>query len=64
LHIGKFIYYKSVVITDVDTTYDTKMDENGFPIRARLNVSFRTFLTPTKEDLDEIFPRQPRQNGI
>lgn len=60
LHIGRFIYYKSVVITDVDSTYDTKMDVEGIPIRAVVNVSFKTFFTPVKEDLDEIFGGGPQ----
>jgi len=59
LHIGRFIYYKSVVITDVDSTYDTKMDAEGLPIRAVVNISFKTFFTPVKEDLDEIFGGGP-----
>jgi len=64
LHIGRFIYYKSVVITDVDATMDTKFDYQGLPVRAQVNISFRTFLTPVKEDLSSMFFNNGGFNGV
>lgn len=56
LHIGKFLYLPSVVITDVSPTYDVMIGPDRNPIRATVNVNFRTFFIPTQNDIDVMFP--------
>ena len=59
LHIGKFMYLPSVVITDVSPTYDVMIGPDRNPIRATVNVNFRTFFIPTQNDIDIMFPSAP-----
>lgn len=56
LRIGRFMYFRSVVIESVSQVYDTAFDSNGQPIKASVDVSFKTFVIPTKQDVNEIFP--------
>ena len=57
IHIGNFVYFPNVVITNVSNSYETMFDVNGKPMKATLNVTFRTFLVPTYQDIDKIFLR-------
>ena len=56
LHIGQFLYFPSVVITDVSPTYDVVITQDKNPIRATVNVAFRTFYLPTDRDINIMFP--------
>lgn len=67
LYIGKFLYLPSVVITDVSPTYDVMIGPDRNPIRATVNVNFRTFFIPTQNDIDVMFPsatESTTQKGI
>ena len=56
LAIGEFMTFPSVVITNVDSDYEIKLDRAARkPIALNATVAFRTFLTPTAEDLNTIF---------
>lgn len=55
ISIGQMLRFPSVVITSVSATYDTKFDDYGRAIKATVNVTFRTFFTPTKQDIDRMF---------
>lgn len=66
LYIGQFIYLPSVVITDVSPTFDVVLAEDKNPIRATVNVVFKSFFVPTKQDMEDMFPAVaglPIQNG-
>lgn len=66
LYIGQFIYLPSVVITDVSPTFDVVLAEDKNPVRATVNVNFKSFFVPTKQDMDDMFPAVaglPIQNG-
>lgn len=56
LHLGQFMYFPSVVITDVNPTFDVVLAEDKNPTRATVNVNFRTFYVPTDQDLKTMFP--------
>jgi hypothetical protein len=56
LYLGKFLYLPSVVITDVSPTYDVVISNDGNPMRAMVNVGFRTFYLPTSNDIEIMFP--------
>lgn len=56
LYIGQFLYFPSVVITDVSPTYDVILGPDKNPLRAAVNVVLRTFYIPTSQDIDIMFP--------
>lgn len=56
LYVGQFLYFPSVVITDVSPTYDVILGPDKNPLRASVNVGIRTFYIPTSQDLDLMFP--------
>lgn len=62
LYIGQFLYLPSVVITDVSPTYDIMIGPDNNPIRATVNVNFRTFFIPTQNDIDVMFPSASASN--
>ena len=56
LAIGTFMHFPSVVVTNVDSDWEIKLDRKSHkPIALNATVAFRTFLTPTVDDLDTIF---------
>lgn len=62
LYIGTFLYFPSVVITDVSPTYDVMIGPDDNPLRATVNVNFRTFYIPTQNDIDIMFPKASSSN--
>ena len=50
--IGPFLRFPSVVIVSVTTQFNTMFGTDGSPMVAKSDVAFRTFLTPTAEDVD------------
>lgn len=55
LRIGNFMYFPSVVITDVSSEHGIKLDAyTRKPIEITVTVTFRTFMTPKAEDLMSI----------
>ena len=53
--------FKSVIVKDVQPMYDTRLDADGWPIRAEVNITFQTYEIITKEVLkDEVFAKQTR----
>lgn len=58
LQIGNFMYFPSVVITDVSSDYQIKLAKTTKkPIALVATVTFRTFVTPKAEDLANIISR-------
>jgi hypothetical protein len=55
LYLGQFLYFPSVVITDVSPTFDMTLDGTGKPTRATVDVTFRTFYVPTQNDIEILF---------
>jgi hypothetical protein len=56
LYLGQFLYFPSVVITDVNPTYDVVLSRDKNPMRATVNINFRTFYVPTDRDISIMFP--------
>jgi hypothetical protein len=50
LHIGRTLTFNSVVIPSVNVNYVGAADANGNYIAASADVTFRTFLTPHREE--------------
>ena len=55
VYIGNFLYFKEVVIDSVSTAYDMRLDADGRPIRATVNVQFTTLFDVTVQDLNAIY---------
>lgn len=55
LDIGNFIRFDSVVIENVNHVFDAHFISSGLPTSARVDVSFKTFVAPVKNDIDRIF---------
>jgi hypothetical protein len=62
LYVGSFLYFKSVVVTDVSPTFDVMLGEDMNPQKASVNVTFRTFFMPTAKDIEDMFPAAPGDN--
>jgi hypothetical protein len=56
IQIGKFLRFPSVVIENISQTYNTVFDSRGLPVRASVEITFKTFVTPTSEDIEKMFP--------
>lgn len=55
LSLGQFMFFPSVVVTDVSPTFDVLLSPDGKPLRATVNVGFRTFYIPTQNDIELMF---------
>jgi hypothetical protein len=63
LYVGDFLYFPSVVITDVSQAYNILIAPDNNPSRATVNVTFRTFYIPTQRDLDIMFQQRGPTSG-
>jgi len=48
LHIGTKFVLESVVVTNVNVEFDTMLDKDGYPVKAKVDVSIRTHTTPVR----------------
>ncbi len=55
IKIGRYMFFDSVVITDIQQTFTNQLDENGFPWHAKVAVRFRPAFTIVQRDLERIF---------
>ena len=56
IDIGDFMSFDSVIIPEVSSTYEIKLDRRTRrPIALEATIQFITFLAPTVESLDQIF---------
>lgn len=51
VRIGRRMFIQDVVIENVQTTYDTKFDRDGYPMKAVCNVSMITARIPVSDEL-------------
>lgn len=52
--IGKFIKFNKVLVTRVSPRFSTMLDKDGFPMRADVQLTFRTFNTPVKKAMHDM----------
>lgn len=55
LRIGRFIYIHSVILVNVNNTFDTRLDKNSQPISGQSEVTIRTISTPSRQDVSTFF---------
>lgn len=51
LRIGRMAYFDDVIIISVNDTIHSRLYVDGYPISADCEVTFRTTITPTRDDL-------------
>lgn len=57
LKIGRFLYFDSVVIESISQTSTAQPERNtGIFMRSQVQVSFKTFMLPTQNDLESMYP--------
>lgn len=55
ISIGQYIYFPSVVITNVDCEFHNQLGPNGWPMQATVSISFKPMFLPTQPDLATMF---------
>jgi len=55
ISLGNFLEFKKVVILRVAPSWHMTLARNGKPMRCTVLIQFRTYNTPTKNDLDAMF---------
>lgn len=56
IQIGKFAIFESVVITNVQKTYEARLDAfTGLPHHAKVSIQFKPLFMIIQSDLDQIF---------
>ena len=60
--IGNYLIFDSVVLVEVSPVFDTRLDAEGYPIRAEVDVRFQTYQAYTKEAIGKAF--QGRATGV
>jgi hypothetical protein len=53
--IGKLWHFKSVIVKEVEVTFDNKYTSEGDPISATAQLLFETYEILTKEDIEEVY---------
>ena len=61
VQLGKFLLIQPVVLINVSPVFKTILDKEGRPMRARIDITFRTFQTPDKAEIDRMF-NSPRSS--
>lgn len=62
LSIGRFIVFNPCIIRNVQCTFDTQFDSTGAPLSAMVNVTFESYYTTTKADVEKLF--DPLARGV
>jgi len=55
VYIGTFLGFRNVIVKSVDVTFDTRYNEKGFPIAAKVNLVFQTYEVLTKGKLGDVY---------
>ena len=64
IRLGNFAFFDSVVITNVQKTYESKFDaRTGLPMHARVDIRFKPLFMIVRQDLQNIF-FPPPASGI
>lgn len=60
IYIGRYLYFPSVVITDVNQEHTVQPMVDGNYTRVEVGLRFRTFYQPTQRDIPVMFPSAGR----
>jgi hypothetical protein len=65
IRIGNYMYFDSVVITNVQQTFMSNIDAaTGLPHHATVNITFKPFFMLTQEDLSSVFINNQSKAGL
>lgn len=53
--IGQYIYFPSVVITNVECEFHNQIGPSGWPMQATVSITFKPMFLPTQPDLATMF---------
>ena len=54
LRIGRMMYWDSVILYAGSPTFETRLESNGKPIAAQIEVTIQSLTVPARDDLDNI----------
>lgn len=55
ISIGTYLYFPSVVITNVECEFKNQLGPNGWPMQATVSINFKPMFLPTQDDLATMF---------
>lgn len=55
LSIGQYVYFPSIVVTNVQCEFHNQIGPNGWPMQATVSITFKPMFLPTQTDLDTMF---------
>lgn len=55
ISIGTYLYFPSVVVTNVECEFMHQLGPNGWPMQATVTINFKPMFLPTQNDLESIF---------
>jgi hypothetical protein len=61
--IGKFLFFDNVVIKNVQQTFSSRFDADGYPMKVEVAVTIETMMVPTVEDMLQYFKGVKRSSG-
>ena len=61
ISIGRYIYFPSVAITEVDCEFLHQIGPNGWPMQATVGIQFKPMFLPTQDDLLLMFGKSQRR---
>lgn len=56
VRVGNFCVFTKVIMLSVNPVFKMILDKTGLPMRAQCTIVFRTYMTPSKGDVDVMFP--------
>jgi hypothetical protein len=51
VRVGRFIFIPSVLVVDVNNTFETRLTADGIPIAGQSEITIRSIVTPARDDL-------------
>jgi len=54
VYVGSLLYFGSVIVKRVSITFDGQYDQNGYPLKANVQIEFETFQIATKQDISNM----------
>jgi len=60
IEVGKFLTFERVIITNVSPEFSGAMSSDGYPMSAKVDVTFRTLYSLVTEQVDNMFKQIPK----
>lgn len=63
IKIGNFLVFQKVIVTAVSAEFDGQMSQDGFPMSARAEVTFRTMYSLVTSEVDGMLPKSSTKSS-